>query len=206
MKKIIIAVSMLSFIVIMFSCKNETKNKKATIPSVQEELSDKKLPELSVYNLPSTWKNQANQSIKLEDLKGKAVVAVMIYTTCRASCPKLIQDMKNIHEKVSKKANQNTQYVFVSIDPKVDTPKRLKDFSEEKGLTAKEWMFLTGTEEDTQEFAAVLGVSYKKSSPIDYAHSNIITVFDKQGVVTFQKEGFGGNEEEIVNAIERVAE
>lgn len=168
-----------------------------------EELGE--LPELSVYHLPTHWTNQNNEEIKLEDFRGKTVVAVMIYTTCRASCPKLIQDMKNIHDKVSKSTNQNTKYVFVSIDPEIDTPKRLKDFSEEREMTADEWEFLRGTEEDTQEFAAVLGVSYKKTTPIDYAHSNIITVFDHNGVVTYQKDGIEGNYDKIVAEIEKLA-
>lgn len=198
----IISIFLLLFLI---SCTSQTKKEEAIIEETPtKEMNNGELPELSVYHLPSNWKNQNDEEIQLEDFRENIVVAVMIYTTCRASCPKLIQDMKNIHDLVKKDINQQVKYIFVSIDPEVDQPKRLKDFSKEQEMTNDEWVFLTGSMDDTQEFAAVLGVNYKKTTPIDYAHSNIITVFDQQGVVTFQKEGFEGNYDKIVKEIEKL--
>ncbi len=39
--------------------------------------------------------------------------------------------------------------------------------------------------------AAVLAVNYKKISPIDFSHSNIISVFNAEGELAFQQEGLG---------------
>lgn len=190
---------------LLISCNSKNDNSAENNKNNSSEIVETgELPELSVYNLPSNWTNQDGENIRLADFRGKIVVAVMIYTTCRASCPKLIQDMIKIHDKVDKKTNQQTKYVFVSIDPEIDTPKRLNDFSKEKGLTSEEWVFLRGTEDDTREFAATLGVNYKKTDPIDYAHSNIITVFDQNGVVKFQKEGLGMSDDEIIREIEKL--
>lgn len=65
------------------------------------------------------------------------------------------------------------------------------------------WMFLRGTPEDTREFAAVLAVSYKNISPIDFTHSNIISVFDEEGILVHQQEGLGVDNEETLQAINR---
>lgn len=163
------------------------------------------LPELSVYNLPSEWTNQNNENIRLEDMKGDIVVAVMIYTTCKAACPRLIADVRRIHEKVSDKANKQVKYVFVSIDPEVDTPERMKEFAIENEMDSDQWVFLRSDIEDTREFAAVLAVSYKRISPIDFSHSNIISVFDQQGVLVHQKEGLGVDDSSTIEAIEKLA-
>lgn len=163
------------------------------------------LPELSVYHLPSNWTNQNGEEILLEDLRGNIVVAVMIYTKCKAACPRLIADVRRIHSLVDERTNEQVKYVFVSIDPEVDTPETMKSFAIENQMDNEQWVFLRGSEADTREFALVLGVGYKRISPIDFSHSNIISVFDQNGELTFQKEGLGVDDEAIVEAIEELA-
>lgn len=159
------------------------------------------LPELSIYNLPSTWTTQDNTEIQLEEMRGKVLVMVMIYTSCKTACPRLIADMRHIESKIDKKNMNNMQFVIVSIDPKTDTPERLKEFSKLYGMEGRQWTFLRGSEEDTREFAAVLSMSYKRVSPMDFAHSNIISVFDEQGVLVHQKKGLGMDYGQLVDAI-----
>ncbi len=168
--------------------------------SVEKAMSQE-LPEMSVYHLPATWTNQDAQEIQLEDMRGKVVVMVMIYTSCKSACPRLVADMRNIERQVPKEYLDEIQFVMVSIDPETDTPQRLKAFSEENQMTDDHWMFLRGSEADTREFAAVLAVSYRQISPIDFSHSNIISVFDKDGVLVHQKEGLGVDSEETITAI-----
>ena len=72
------------------------------------------LPELSVYNLPSKWTNQDGNEIELIDMRGDVVVMVMIYTTCRAACPRLVADMRNIHKNVPAENNKKVKYVSVN--------------------------------------------------------------------------------------------
>jgi protein SCO1/2 len=45
---------------------------------------------------------------------------------------------------------------------------------------------------------AVLAVNYKKISPMDFSHSNIISVFDQQGELVHQKEGLGVDSKKAV--------
>lgn len=160
------------------------------------------LPDLSVHHLPATWTTQNSEDIQLEDLRGNVLVMVMIYTSCKAACPRLVADMRNIEKQVPEKNLGKVKFIMVSIDPETDTPQRLKEFSKENLMEDDHWMFLRGTPEDTREFAAVLAVSYKKISPIDFSHSNIISVFDEDGVLVHQQEGLGVDNEETIEAIQ----
>ncbi len=160
-----------------------------------------KITDTSIYNIQSNWETPEGKKIKLESLKGKVVTLVMIYTSCRTACPKLTQDMKNIEAKVGEKDPNNIQYVLVSIDPKTDTPERMKAFIKNNSLEGKQWLFLRGTEQDTRELANVLAVKYKQISPIDFSHSNIISVFSKTGDLAYQKEGLTINIDKTVDEI-----
>lgn len=163
------------------------------------------ISDMSIYNLPSVWTNQDNQEIELKDLKGNIVVMVMIYTTCQAACPRLAADMRAIEKQIPDAEKNNLKMVLVSIDPETDTPQRLKEFAVENEMDADQWVFLRGSEADTREFAAVLAVNYKKISPMDFSHSNIISVFDQQGELAYQKEGLGVDHKKTVDKIMELA-
>lgn len=201
MKKLILLFGVLG---LLAACNNR-EVKKEEVKEIAENKAvldlNKELPELSVYNLPSTWTTQDNEQLELKDLRGNVLVMVMIYTSCKAACPRLVADMRNIEKQVPEKDLDKVKFIMVSIDPETDTPQRLKNFSEENLMTDDHWMFLRGTPEDTREFAAVLAVSYKKISPIDFSHSNIISVFDEEGVLVHQQEGLGVDNAETVTAI-----
>jgi len=173
----------------------ESCNKKEAVDK------DKPISDLSIYNLPSKWTNQNGQNIEMKDLRGKVLVMVMIYTSCKAACPRLVADMRNIESRLPESIKENVQLVLVSIDPKIDTPKRLKSFSIENKMEGDQWLFLSSTEENTREFAAVLAVNYKKISPLDFSHSNIISVFNAEGELAYQQEGLGVNSDATIKKI-----
>ena len=200
MKKLLV---LISFFAIFTSC-NQADDQPVLIEETAMESPldlTADLPELSIYNLPSSWTNQDGEQLVLEELRGKVLVMVMIYTSCQAACPRLVADMRNIEKQLPEEDLDKVQFIMVSIDPATDTPERLKKFSEDNLMTGDHWMFLRGTEADTREFAAVLAVSYKKISPIDFSHSNIISVFDEQGVLVHQQEGLGVDNKATVAAI-----
>ena len=164
-------------------------------------LNDDGISEESIFNLTSNWNTEEGEVIQLEDLKGKTLAMVMIYTTCKAACPRLVADMRNIESKIPKENIENLRFVLVSIDPKVDTPTRLKEFAIENEMDGEQWTFLQGTESGVREFANVLAVKYKQISPMDFSHSNIISVFNPKGELIHQQEGLGVDNKETVEAI-----
>ncbi len=189
--------------VLFYNCKktNTAEQDSATITTTNTATEE--ISELSIYNLPSTWTTQEGKTIELKELQGNVLVMVMIYTSCKAACPRLVADMRHIEEKVTGKNKENVKYVLVSIDPEVDTPERLKAFAKENKMDGNQWLFLRSSEDNTREFAATLAVNYKKISPIDFSHSNIISVFNTKGELDYQQEGLGIDYEPTIKEIEK---
>ncbi|PWB25571.1 SCO family protein [Flavobacterium sp. HTF] len=194
MKRITIIIFTLLFT--LQSCKNAKE---------EEKTKNKPISDLSIYNLPSQWTNQDGKTTELKSLKGNVLVMVMIYTSCKAACPRLVADMRDIESKLNKDNKKNVKLILVSIDPETDTPQRLKSFAVNNKMNQEPWIFLRSTEENTREFAAVLAVNYKKISPIDFSHSNIISVFNPEGELIYQQEGLGVNNEKTVEKINEEA-
>ncbi|MCK5443917.1 MAG: SCO family protein, partial [Maribacter sp.] len=159
------------------------------------------ISDTSIFNLTTKWNTEKGETIELVDLKGKPLVMVMIYTTCKAACPRLVADMRNIAKQIPENRKEDLQYVLISIDPETDTPERLKEFAIENQMDGEQWTFLQGTMSGVREFANVLAVKYKQISPMDFSHSNIISVFNPQGELVHQQEGLGVDNKETVGHI-----
>lgn len=188
---------------VLFSCNNTPSDETTTTESTVETVEE--FDEMSIFQLPSTWKTQNNETVEFKDFQGEVLVMVMIYTSCKAACPRLVADMRNIEAKVKSEANQPVKYILVSIDPETDTPERLKAFAIENQMDTEQWVFLQGSDENTREFANILAVKYKEISPLDFSHSNIISVFNQQGVLVHQQEGLGVDNKTTVDKIIELA-
>jgi protein SCO1/2 len=195
MKKIIIAV------LLLFALQSCNDNQKTNT----EALKNKEISDLSIYNLPSEWTTQEGKNIELKSLNGNVLVMVMIYTSCKSACPRLVADMRNIEAKLNKKTKKNVKLILVSIDPVTDTPQKLKSFAIANKMDNDPWLFLRSTEDNTREFAAILAVNYKQISPMEFSHSNIISVFNPKGELIYQQEGLGVNNDQTVNKINEEA-
>jgi len=187
-------------LLIMFAaCKDKPERedrKQANTITPTEKISD-----MSIYNLPSVWTDRNGKKVELKELKGNVLVMVMFYTSCKIACPRLVADMRNIEKQVAQEDRGKVKFILISIDPETDTPERLKAFAKENLMDSDQWVFLRGSEEDTREFAAVLAVSYKRISPMDFSHSNIISVFNRGGELAYQQEGLGVNNKNTVDRI-----
>lgn len=164
------------FTLLFTSCNSNSKSKM-------------EISESSIFNLTSEWENQDAEKLQLKDLQGKTLVVVMIFTTCKSACPILVAKMRGIEEKISRKDIDKVSLVLVSIDPETDTPENLKKFAKKNKMDSPQWIFLRSSEAATQEFANVLSMKYKRISPIDFSHSNIISVFNDGGDLVSQEEG-----------------
>ena len=175
----------------ILSCKENT----------EQTVQKKDSANSSIFLLDSKWQNQDAEELQLKNLKGKNLVMVMIFTSCRTACPILVADMKKVHDKIEKNKLKDTSLVLISIDPTNDTPEVLKKFAAERNMDSEPWIFLRSDEESTREFANVLAVKYKKISPIEFSHSNIISVFNRNGELVSQEEGSGINSDAVAKTV-----
>ena len=167
-----------SFLLII-ACKENSEQKEEIKPKTTD----------SIFLLDSKWQNQDGKEIQLKDLKGKNLVMVMIFTSCQTACPLLVADMKKVAAKITKEKLKNTSMVLITIDPTNDTPEVLKQYAQKRNMYGEPWIFLRSDLESTREFANVLAVKYKKITPIIFSHSNIISIFNKNGEMVSQEEG-----------------
>lgn len=158
----------------------------------------------SIYNLSSTWQNQDSKEVKFKDFIGKNMIVVMIYTSCKTACPILVADMKAIKSKIPEDLLKETNLVLVSIDPEADTPQKLSQFAKTNKMEGEPWVFLRSNDDDTNELANVLSMKFKKISPMNFSHSNIISIFNKKGEMVSQEEGAGINAGKVVDDLKSI--
>ena len=96
--------------------------------------------------------NQNGEFIKLEDLKGKIIIANFFFTSCPSICPVMTKQMRRLQEMLEVDSNK---VVFLShtIDPENDDIERLKAFSEHYNANPYNWYFLRGEMEYLYEIA-----------------------------------------------------
>jgi protein SCO1 len=157
--------------------------------------------EESIFNLSSDWENQNGDTVQLNNVAGKPTILAMIYTHCEYSCPLITADMKELHSLIPKDRVEEINFLIVSIDPIHDRPDTLSRFMKKEKMDEKYWTMLTGTETNIRELAAVLGFKYKKSSLMDYAHTNLITVLNPEGEIVEQINGFGTDKKKIIKKV-----
>src|SRR5690606_37303231 len=72
---------------------------------------------MSIFNLNTEWTDQNGEAFQLSNLGGKPFLAVMIYTSCQAACPRLVADVKNIKDTLG---CEGVNYVLISMNPEED--------------------------------------------------------------------------------------
>lgn len=178
----------LLFIVTLYSC-----NRK------QQEIA----PD-SIYNVESTWERQDGKKINFSDLQGKVLVTAMIYTSCKTSCPRLTAEMASIAKKTDDVDPEKIQFVLISIDPENDKPAVMRSYMALNGFDEKKWTFIRGSEDDTRELANIMSLKYKKITSMEFSHSNIISVYSKEGKLAYQQDGLTSDDDiAVVDAIKK---
>ena len=153
-------------------------------PAASGATSANRVESFSVYDLPGSWRDQAGATRALADFSGSPVLLAMVYTHCTATCPLAVAELKRIAAE-----HRGAKLVLVSLDPERDDPTRLASWARGLGLDTARWTLLTGTDADVRDLAATLGVRYRRVTPEDLAHSNLITLLDREGRIVRQASG-----------------
>jgi protein SCO1 len=154
----------------------------------------------SLYQLDTTWTNDRGESLQLSSLRGKPVVIAMFFSQCEYACPMIVSDMQRMRESLPVAIRDQAKLVLVSFDVARDTPAALKTYRERTALDGS-WTLLHGNTAAVQELAMLLGVKYKQDSRGQFSHSNLITVLNPEGEITFQRAGLGGDISEAAKAV-----
>jgi len=105
--------------------------------------------------------NQDGKTVRFYDdlVKGKVVAINFIYTHCGDTCPVETASLRQVYKLLADRMGKDIFFYSISIDPKHDTPKVLKEYAERFKIgSGSGWSFLTGTQADTTLLRKKLGL------------------------------------------------
>ncbi|TNF49154.1 MAG: SCO family protein [Bacteroidetes bacterium] len=176
--------------IVLLSCGTDEKTK--ALPYIgnydlEYKLVDGKEVVDTVYPTISYFSFYNEDSIRVtsKDLKGKIWIADFFFTTCSTICPRMTSQMKRLNS-MTEDISEHLQFISFSINPNYDGPSQLKKYKAHHGINAKNWVFLTGDEQEThrigiEEFRIFAGQDDLAED--GYAHSEAFTLVDKKGYV-----------------------
>jgi protein SCO1/2 len=144
---------------------------------------------LSLYDLPGEWRDPSGAPLRLADLAGRPRVVALVYTSCHATCPIILRDLKVIEAGLPAERRGEVGFVLVSLDPERDTPGRLAEWGAAAALDPARWTLLSGSEREVRALAVALGVSYQALPSGEVAHTNVVTVLDEDGRIAHRRVG-----------------
>lgn len=120
--------------------------------------------------------------LRLEDLRGTFVLVYFGYTFCPDVCPATLSTIKRALAELGKDAEQ-FQLVFISVDPRRDTPERMGEYVR---FYNPEFMGATADEAEIARIAASYGIHYTLNDaedPVNYTvnHTSVVIAIDPQG-------------------------
>jgi protein SCO1/2 len=154
----------------------------------------------SLYQLESKWTSDKGAVIKLQELAGKPQLVLMFFASCNFTCPMLVNHLKQIESALPENLRTNVGFTLISFDAERDTPAALAKYREGRQLSAN-WTLLRGRSDDVLEIAALLGVKFKRDERGDFSHSNLITLLNRKGEITFQEIGLTTDKAPLVSAV-----
>jgi protein SCO1 len=157
--------------------------------------------ERSIFDLDLDLVDQDARALKLADLGDRAMVAAMVYSTCTTVCPRITEDMKTLEARLPDVVRGDVRFALFSIDPGRDTPEALRAFAADHKLDASRWRLMAASEDGVRDLAAALGVRYSREENGEFAHSAMIFVIDKAGVVRHRQLGVGQDTADLMNAL-----
>ena len=117
--------------------------------------------------------NQEGKKVNFQQLiKDKVVAINFIFTTCTTVCPPMGANFTNLKHRLSASIDADkVAFISISIDPVIDTPERLKNWSE-KFKPGQGWTLLTG--EKAQVNALLKGLNV--FTPLKDDHAPILLI------------------------------
>lgn len=127
--------------------------------------------------------------VSLSDFKGKWVYLYFGYTFCPDICPTNLGNMSAAYHQLTPEEKRQVQFLFFSVDPNRDTPKRLAEYSRYYdmnliGITSDK----ANIDHVTQQYGAVYTIHGEAKDPDNYSvdHSAFTYVISPQGKLMTQ--------------------
>jgi protein SCO1/2 len=136
------------------------------------------MPELE-YRLT----DETGRETTAADYDGQVRVLFFGFTSCPDICPATLAHVRNALKEVPEGLRDEVKVLFVSVDPKRDSP---QDLAEYTGFFGPRFIGMTGSEEQLRDLSQRYRTTFGYGEPddsghYDVSHSSAIYVFDRQG-------------------------
>lgn len=148
--------------------------------------------------------SQDGKRVSLKDFRGTAVVLTFIYTSCRDICPVLPQIIGRTDQVLSEAERKKVRFVGISIDPRRDTPEKLRSFMQSHNLSPERWTLLTGSLRQASKVADDYGIVAKPDLQGDLVHNAVYVLIDPQGRLRTEFHGLFTPTQEIAKALRQL--
>lgn len=136
--------------------------------------------------------NQLGDTVRLNELRGKIVVADFFFTSCPSICPHLTLNMKALQDALKTKDDTRKidtpfiHFLSFSVDPEHDSVAALKKYADRFGVNHDMWWLLTGPKKTIYDFAlneVKLPLVDNQQVDSNFIHTSKFVVIDKNGIV-----------------------
>lgn len=137
-------------------------------------------------------RNQDSMLITDQDYLGKVYVAEFFFTTCPTICPVMNKNLVQLQEEF--REFEDFGVASFTINPVYDTPRVLKEYAEQYGITDMDWHLLTGDPEVIYELANSGFNIYAQQMPEvpgGFEHSGLFALIDREGYIRSREDDYG---------------
>jgi protein SCO1/2 len=136
--------------------------------------------------------NQLGDSVNLDQLKGKIIVADFFFTRCPSICPTLTRNMKKLQDALKLKDDMKridtsfVHFLSFSVDPERDDVSALKRYADRYGVNHDIWWMLTGPKQAIYQFGlneTKLGMVDGEGVDSNFIHTQKMVLMDKERVI-----------------------
>ena len=130
-----------------------------------------------------SWLTPDGTPFDLAKMRGKVVLVSFVYTTCNGSCPLTTQALVVVQKKLqeAKLWGKSVEFVSITLDPKRDTPRVLRDYAAGFKTDPAAWHFLTGSPEKVNEVITTWDMWVKGDSNGVLDHPSRVFLIDPRG-------------------------
>lgn len=165
--------------------------------SAENPVANEKLAYIKINGEPRkvpdfAFLNQDSLLITNHDYKGKVYIVDFFFTSCPTICPKMTGNLVYLQNKL--KDYKDFGIASFSINPKYDSPTRLKVYEERYKITNPDWNLLTGDREDIYDLANAgfnIYAAENPNVPGGFEHNGYFALIDKDGYIRSRYDASG---------------
>jgi protein SCO1/2 len=152
----------------------------------------------ALFAEPWQWQDDHGEAVTLSKWRGAPQVLSMFYATCNLRCPLTVAKLKRVESAFARRSLP-VHFLLVTLDPRSDTPEKMRAFRQTEGLSDAKWDLLAGDDRETKALSHILGVrpSYGDTH-ID--HDVKVGVIDANGVLVRTLDGWHFDDDAVLAA------